>query len=298
MDIIRDKFVLFKIGGKYFLLIPAILVTGLFLFIYLNSSKDSADSENKILSGNSNTVMKSDSLSNVKTQTLQIDIQNGTGLKNISDKFAIYLSSKGYDVVDVGNFSSSDVKTSMIVDRAGNMQNAKHVALALGIDVNYVIQQLNKNYVLDATVVIGKDYAELNPFKEDFTQNSMEVSGEETNKITDKVQAQINTISAQDILDDYESNQIRADKKYFNKKIQVEGTVYKISKSPTDYTIIEIQGESRSYRTVQCSLMKTEEKKALEFSKGDHIVISGKCCGLPENLGFSDIVFLDCKIIQ
>ena len=66
----------------------------------------------------------------------------------------------------MGNFSSSDVKTSMVIDRAGNTRNAKRVAESLGIGEKFVIQQINKNYFLDATVVIGKDYAELMPMKQ------------------------------------------------------------------------------------------------------------------------------------
>ena len=65
----------------------------------------------------------------------------------------------------MGNFSSSDVKTSMVIDRAGNMRNAKRVAASVGISEKFVIQQMNKNYFLDATLVIGKDYAELLPMK-------------------------------------------------------------------------------------------------------------------------------------
>jgi hypothetical protein len=98
--------------------------------------------------------------------TLQIDVQNGSGVTGIADKFTEYLRAKGFDVVEMGNFSSSDIKTSMVIDRAGNTRNAKRVAQSLGIEEKFVIQQVNKNYFLDATVVIGKDYAELIPMKQ------------------------------------------------------------------------------------------------------------------------------------
>lgn len=98
--------------------------------------------------------------------TLQIEIQNGTGIQGLGNKFMEFLRSNGFDVVEMGNFSSSDEKNSFVIDRAGNMRNAKRVAAALGIQEKYVIQQTNKNYFLDATVVIGKDYNELNPFKQ------------------------------------------------------------------------------------------------------------------------------------
>jgi len=111
----------------------------------------------------------SDSVTHLTKQptgtTLQIDVQNGCGVPGIADKFTEYLHSKGFDVVEKGNFSSSDIKTTMIIDRAGNMKNAKRVAEALGVSDKYVIQQMNNNYFLDATVVIGKDYEELLPYK-------------------------------------------------------------------------------------------------------------------------------------
>lgn len=100
------------------------------------------------------------------TSTLQVDVQNGTGIQGLGNKFMEFLRSSGYDVVDMGNFSSSDEKNSFVIDRAGNMRNAKRVATALGISEKFVIQQINKNYFLDATVVIGKDYNDLIPFKQ------------------------------------------------------------------------------------------------------------------------------------
>lgn len=99
-------------------------------------------------------------------KTLQIDVQNGSGVQGIASKVMEYLRENGFDVVEMGNFAVSDIKTSMVIDRAGNMRNAKRVAQNLGISEKYVIQQVNKNYFLDATVVVGKDYMELNPFKQ------------------------------------------------------------------------------------------------------------------------------------
>ncbi|MGH2574494.1 MAG: LytR C-terminal domain-containing protein [Ignavibacteria bacterium] len=113
----------------------------------------------------------SDTTSNYLTrqpskQTLQIDVQNGSGVQGIANKFTDYLRANGFDVVEIGNFSTSDINTTMVIDRTGNLKNAKKVALALGISEKYVIQQISKEYFLDATVVIGKDYEELNPFKD------------------------------------------------------------------------------------------------------------------------------------
>jgi calcineurin-like phosphoesterase len=128
----------------------------------------------KHTSGNKQDSGKTETLDTSKNQitrqpsssTLQVDVQNGTGIQGLGNKFMEYLRTNGYDVVDMGNFSSSDEKNSFVIDRAGNMRNAKRVATALGISDRYVIQQINKNYFLDATVVIGKDYNDLIPFKQ------------------------------------------------------------------------------------------------------------------------------------
>ena len=53
----------------------------------------------------------------------------------------------------------------MVIDRTGNMQSAYKVAAALGIDKKNVIQQVNDNYFLDVSLVIGKDYNKLKPYK-------------------------------------------------------------------------------------------------------------------------------------
>ena len=53
---------------------------------------------------------------------------------------------------------------SLVIDRTGNKANAEKVAAALGISRQNIIQQLNENYLLDCSVVIGKDYLELKPY--------------------------------------------------------------------------------------------------------------------------------------
>src|SRR5436190_6241657 len=40
-------------------------------------------------------------------QTLQLDVQNGSGTQGIANKFTDYLRANGFDVVEMGNFSAS-----------------------------------------------------------------------------------------------------------------------------------------------------------------------------------------------
>jgi hypothetical protein len=156
---------------NYSLNILIILLAVLTFYLFYNFIKRStnSNSESRVESKDTSSSQITRQPSN---QTLQIDVQNGTGVQGLGNKFMEYLREKGFDVVEMGNFSTSDIKTSMVIDRAGNMKNAGLVARTLGISEKYVIQQVNKNYFLDATVVIGRDYLELNPFKQNQNNNT------------------------------------------------------------------------------------------------------------------------------
>ncbi|MCI0449670.1 MAG: LytR C-terminal domain-containing protein [Chlorobi bacterium] len=144
------------------LLIVITAVTTVYLFYNLFKRLTTPQTEIRTEQVNDSTTLLTKQPSG---STLQIDVQNGCGVSGIADKFTEYLRSKGFDVVEMGNFSTQDIKTTMVIDRTGNEKNAKRVAQSLGVSEKYVIQQINKNYFLDATVVIGKDYEELNPFR-------------------------------------------------------------------------------------------------------------------------------------
>ena len=92
---------------------------------------------------------------------VQLEVLNGCGVNGIAEKFTDYLRAGNFDVVNIGNYRSFDVDYSLLIDRTGNMENAFKIASTLGIEKNNIIQQVNKEYFLDVTLVIGKDYKQL-----------------------------------------------------------------------------------------------------------------------------------------
>lgn len=62
------------------------------------------------------------------------------------------------------NYKTFDLEKSLVIDRAGDMLNAEKVAYAIGVAKENVIQQINQDYYVDVSVVIGKDYHTLRPF--------------------------------------------------------------------------------------------------------------------------------------
>jgi hypothetical protein len=105
-----------------------------------------------------------DKVTNQPNLTMQLDVRNGTGEDGIAKMFTDYLREKGFDVVEMGNYNTDDQEKSLVLDRKGNKQNCKKIAQALGVSDKNVIQQINKDLLIDATVVIGKDYKELSPY--------------------------------------------------------------------------------------------------------------------------------------
>ncbi len=95
--------------------------------------------------------------------TIQLDVLNGCGAAGAAVQFTSYLRGRGYDVVEVRNYKTFDLNESLVVDRVGNMENAERVAYALGIRKQNILQQMNPDYYVDVSVVIGKDYGSLKP---------------------------------------------------------------------------------------------------------------------------------------
>lgn len=100
------------------------------------------------------------------SEIIQLEVLNGCGVTGVADRVTDYLRNKNFDVVYTDNFSSFDVQESSVIDRTGNIANAKKVAGSLGITrPEMVFTQVNESDLLDVQVIIGKDYIKLNPFK-------------------------------------------------------------------------------------------------------------------------------------
>ncbi|MBI5472151.1 MAG: LytR C-terminal domain-containing protein [Ignavibacteriae bacterium] len=99
-------------------------------------------------------------------QVIQIDLLNGCGVSGAASKFTNYLRARGYDVVEMKNYKTFDVKESLVIDRAGDIETAKRVAYALGVSEKNIIQQINHDYFVDVSVVVGKDFGALKPYRQ------------------------------------------------------------------------------------------------------------------------------------
>ncbi|NNE46219.1 MAG: LytR C-terminal domain-containing protein [Rhodothermales bacterium] len=99
--------------------------------------------------------------------TIQLEVRNGCGVAGLAAITTQYLRDHGFDVVETGNYSVSDVKQSKVIDRVGDMESAAKVARVLGIAEERVEQDINADLYLNASVVIGMDYKDMKPFEPD-----------------------------------------------------------------------------------------------------------------------------------
>jgi len=99
------------------------------------------------------------------SSTIQVEVLNGCGVSGVADKLTDFLRKHNFDVVQTGNYISYDVEKSIVIDRTGNMINALRVADSLGISSKNVIQLMNSDYLLDVSLVIGKDFNTLKPYQ-------------------------------------------------------------------------------------------------------------------------------------
>lgn len=99
------------------------------------------------------------------SEIIQVEVLNGCGVSGVADRFTDFLRNNNVDVVNLGNYIRFDMDETIIIDRISNKANAYKVAELLGVKKENVIQQLNNDYFLDVSIVIGRDYYTLKPFK-------------------------------------------------------------------------------------------------------------------------------------
>ncbi len=96
---------------------------------------------------------------------IQVEVLNGCGVSGVAEKLTDYLRINNIDVVNLGNYRSFEIENSIIIGRNEKIYNAEKVAAIVGLDNQNIIQQINPDYLLDVTFILGKDYRDLIPLK-------------------------------------------------------------------------------------------------------------------------------------
>lgn len=92
----------------------------------------------------------------VPDSRVRVQVLNGSSKPGLARQATDQLRDAGYDVVSLGNASSS-VKNSVVLDRVGKREIADRVAATLGI--SRVEARVDTALYLEVTVLLGPDYA-------------------------------------------------------------------------------------------------------------------------------------------
>ncbi|MBM4151744.1 MAG: LytR family transcriptional regulator [Ignavibacteria bacterium] len=96
---------------------------------------------------------------------IQINIINATGMQGLAKKAMNYFRDRGFDVVEISTSDSLE-RTSYVIDHLSDTISARSVAFALGLTDSSVRHDYDTNLYLRASVVLGKNYHTLKPFKQ------------------------------------------------------------------------------------------------------------------------------------
>ena len=116
------------------------------------------------------------------------------------------------------------------------------------------------------------------------------VSNENSNK--KQMEPELN-ISASELINAYKENEVKADKMYKGKIVEVNGIVDGIDSGIDDKAIVRLSdGDEFSFDNVQCCIDDENQDKACELKKGENVIIIGKADGEIAGTPF----IKDCKI--
>ncbi len=97
------------------------------------------------------------------------------------------------------------------------------------------------------------------------------------------------TLSASDLFQDYETDELKSNEKYLGQVLEVTGTISHINME--DETLTILLETANDMFAINCQLNGSEARAALNKMAGDRITIKGKCNGM-----LMDVVMNECII--
>ena len=130
-----------------------------FIF-YNNNIQTNAENEYSSIA-----LMNQSKMENYLNDRVQIQVLNGCGDKGIADLYASYLRDNSYDVIDYKNADHFDYNASQIIVHNNNLL-VENIADLLFIPSNNIDYVFDENIFYDLTLIVGKDYKNLNSYND------------------------------------------------------------------------------------------------------------------------------------
>ncbi len=101
-----------------------------------------------------------------ETLNIVVRILNGNGTSGVAYKLREYLLNQGFDVSETTNADHFNYEKTIIYLHSSDYAMSKKLSEKLGIANNPVLDDRSPDYPCDITIVMGKDYNKLPPFKD------------------------------------------------------------------------------------------------------------------------------------
>jgi len=89
----------------------------------------------------------------------EVQVLNACGIPGAADRMRDFLTERGFDVVEMGNYSHWNVPQTIIALRNTHWTGAEQLAGVLNTDK--VVPLKNPVLMVDATVLVGQDFEEI-----------------------------------------------------------------------------------------------------------------------------------------
>lgn len=99
---------------------------------------------------------------------IEVEVLNGCGVYGLAAQFTDFLRSQGFDVVNSGNAAKFDYPATLIIQRSERVESSYRMAELLNIsksDTTRLLVRPDLSLATDVTVVLGKDYKDIKPFR-------------------------------------------------------------------------------------------------------------------------------------
>jgi len=100
---------------------------------------------------------------------INVEVLNGCAVPKLASLYRDYLRAEGIDVYKSGNADRSDYATTVIIQRQAAPAISAQLGEIMGISPDNILNETQGDPVLDATIILGRDYDRLTSFRKALT---------------------------------------------------------------------------------------------------------------------------------
>ncbi|NQU68575.1 MAG: LytR C-terminal domain-containing protein [Candidatus Marinimicrobia bacterium] len=153
---------------KYFF--SNVVIVGMFMIVagFVWSFMSNQNTEGKFTfdqAVNLPDLMVSSSYEKTTGHRINVEVLNGCAVPKLAALYRDYLRAEGIDVYRSDNADHSEYAKTIVIQRQGDPEIARGLAEIMGVSSEDIVISDSSDPVLDATIILGRDYDVLSSFR-------------------------------------------------------------------------------------------------------------------------------------